>query len=259
MAPEQGANVGVAVQHPPQRLAVVEADAVEGAADGRRLMVHRHQGGARRRLGQAAVEGGEAAAAEMAVGRAGHGAVQQQHRPGAEAVDRGQRDAPAGEMGRHGRRQIVVARQRRHRAGQAPQQRLQAAIGGGAGVDESKGVLKPAEFSLPDGTSAAIRSIAWRPSAVEMRLEPRARLSGYHADFIAMDGSIRLRLDFDDASEIGEGDSRALSWPVCIGRWEAGDLMMLRISESPPGALPGATRDTECANMPTATPATPPS
>ena len=131
------------------------------------------------------------------------------------------------------------------------------AIGGGAGADGDNGVLKPAEFSLPDGTSAAIRSIVSRPSAVEMRLEPRARLSGYHADFIAMDGSVSLRLDFNDASEIGEGDSRALSWPVCIRRWEAGDLMMLRISENPPCALIGATRDTECANMPKATPATP--
>ena len=128
------------------------------------------------------------------------------------------------------------------------------AIGGGAGADGANGVLKPAEFSLADGTRAAIRSIVWRPSAVEMRLEPHTRLSGYHADFIAIDGSIQLRLDFDDASEIGEGGKRALLWHVCVRRWEAGDLLMLRIRESPPD-LPGVTRDISCAAVPTATPA----
>ena len=129
-----------------------------------------------------------------------------------------------------------------------------AAMGGGAGADGDSGVLKPAALSLADGTSAELRSIAWESSAVEMRLEPHARLSGYHADFIALDGSVSLRLDFDDASEIGEGDARRLSWPVCVRPWQAGDLLMLRISESPPGALPGATRDTACADAPTATP-----
>ena len=129
-----------------------------------------------------------------------------------------------------------------------------AAIGNGAGADGDNGVLKPAALSLADGTSAALRSVAWQPSAVEMRLDPHARLSGYHADFIALDGSISLRLDFDDASEIGEGDARRLSWPVCVRPWQAGDLLMLRISESPPGALPGATRDTACADAATATP-----
>ena len=128
------------------------------------------------------------------------------------------------------------------------------AMGGGAGADGDNGVLKPAALSLADGTSAALRSVAWQPSAVEMRLDPHARLSGYHADFIALDGSISLRLDFDDASEIGEGDARRLSWPVCVRPWQAGDLLMLRISESPPGNLIGATRNTECANMPKATP-----
>ena len=129
-----------------------------------------------------------------------------------------------------------------------------AAMGGGAGADGSNGVLKPTALSLSDGTSAALRSVKWEPSAVEMRLEPHAKLPGYHADFIALDGSVSLRLDFDDASETGEGDSRALSWPVCVQPWESGDLLMLRISESPPGDLPGATRDAACVDTPTATP-----
>ena len=130
-----------------------------------------------------------------------------------------------------------------------------AAIGGGAGADKDNGVLKPTSFSLADGTGASLRSVSWQPSAVEMRLEPHAPLAGYHADFIALDGSVSLRLDFDDASETGEGDTRGLSWPVCVQPWQAGDLLMLRLSESP-ADLAGVTRDTGCVS-PTAVPPTP--
>ena len=121
-----------------------------------------------------------------------------------------------------------------------------AATGDGAGADKDNGVLKPTAFSLSDGTSASLQSVAWNPSAVEMRLEPHTPLAGYHADFIALDGSVSLRLDFDDTSETGEGDTRALSWPVCVQPWQGGDLLMLRVSESP-ADLPGVTRDTVCA------------
>jgi len=127
-----------------------------------------------------------------------------------------------------------------------------AAIGGGAGADKSNGVLNPTAFSLADGTGVSLQSVAWNPSAVEMRLEPHAPLAGYHADFIALDGSVSLSLDFDDASETGEGESRGLSWNVCVQPWQPGDLLMLRISESPPD-LAGATPDTVCAAAPTAT------
>ena len=131
-----------------------------------------------------------------------------------------------------------------------------AAIGGGAGADKDNGVLKPTTFSLADGSGVSLQSVAWNPSAVEMRLEPRAPLAGYHADFIALDGAVSLRLDFDDASETGEGESRALSWPLCAQPWQAGDLLMLRISESPTD-LSGAARDAGCEAAPTATPAEP--
>ena len=131
-----------------------------------------------------------------------------------------------------------------------------AAIGGGAGADKDNGVLKPTAFSLADGSSVSLRSVSWQPSAVEMRFEPHAPLAGYHADFIALDGSVALRLDFDDASETGEGDTRALSWPVCVQPWQAGDLLMLRLSESP-ADLAGVTRDSGCAVSATAVPPTP--
>ena len=127
-----------------------------------------------------------------------------------------------------------------------------AAMGNGAGADKDNGVLKPTAFSLSDGSSVSLRSVSWQPSAVEIRLEPHTPLAGYHADFIALDGSVALRLDFDDASETGEGNSRALSWPVCVQPWQAGDLLMLRLSESP-ADLAGVTRDSGCAALATAT------
>ena len=44
-----------------------------------------------------------------------------------------------------------------------------------------------------------------------MELEPSVSLAGHHADFIALDGSVSLRLDFDDASETVEGAKRTLT------------------------------------------------
>ena len=85
-------------------------------------------------------------------------------------------------------------------------------------------------------------------------MSPHNRLANHHADFIALDGSVSLRLDFDDATETGEGDSRALSWTVCAQPWQSGDLLMLRISESPTD-LSGVSRDGDCVSG-TAVPAT---
>ena len=80
-----------------------------------------------------------------------------------------------------------------------------------------------------------------------MELRPHGRLAGHHMDFIALDGSITLRLDFDDAESVSEeGGARALSWNrVCRRPWESGDLLMLRISESPDD-LSGVTNDGQC-------------
>ena len=126
--------------------------------------------------------------------------------------------------------------------------------GGAVGADAANGVLKPTAFTFGGG-SVSLDSIRWESQAAEMRLSPHTRLANHHADFIALDGSVALRLDFDDAAETGEGDSRALSWPVCAQPWQAGDLLMLRISESP-SDLSGATRDGDCVSA-TAVPATP--
>ena len=124
--------------------------------------------------------------------------------------------------------------------------------GGAAGADASNGVLDPTDFTF-GGASVSLNSIRWQSQAVEMRLSPHTRLANHHADFIAKDGSVALRLDFDDASETGSGASRALRWKVCAQPWRDGDLLMLRLSESPTD-LTGATLDTDCSALPTATP-----
>ena len=104
--------------------------------------------------------------------------------------------------------------------------------GGAVGANGSNGVLKPTDFTF-NGASVSLDSIRWDSQAVEMRLSPHTRLANHRADFIAPDGSVSLRLDFDDAEETGEGASRALRWEVDNQPWSDGDLLMLRLSESP--------------------------
>ena len=104
--------------------------------------------------------------------------------------------------------------------------------GGAIGADASNGVLAPPDFTFK-GASVSLDSIRWESQAVEMRLSPHTRLGNHHVDFIALDGSVALRLDFDDASETGAGAKRALRWKVCVQPWSDGDLLMLRVSESP--------------------------
>ena len=104
--------------------------------------------------------------------------------------------------------------------------------GGAAGADASNSVLAPTDFTF-GGASVSLNSIHWESQAVEMRLSPHTRLANHHADFIALDGSVSLRLDFDDASETGAGANRALRWKVDAQPWSGGDMLMLRLSESP--------------------------
>ena len=116
--------------------------------------------------------------------------------------------------------------------------------GSALGADASNGQLEPASFEDEGGTST-IDSVTWESQQVRMEFSPSAPPSGHHVDFIALDGSVALRLKIDDATQTVDGDSTALSWGVCSQPWEAGDKLMLRISES--GAdITGATNDAEC-------------
>ncbi len=126
-------------------------------------------------------------------------------------------------------------------------------VGGGksVGAGGADGVLKPAEFTL-NGSQTTIRRIEWESDRVVMRLEPDDNaLADHHVDFIALDGSVSLRLDFDDAVEATLGGAPALAWGVCDQPWSDGDLLMLRIRKSEAN-LTGATGDTDCLPTPAA-------
>ncbi len=126
------------------------------------------------------------------------------------------------------------------------------AIGGAVGADAANGVLKPASFSLTEeGSTASLKKIAWESGRVAMELEPSFSLAGHHADFIALDSSVSLRLDFDDAAEMVDGAKVTLAWNVCAQPWESGDRLMLRISRSREG-LTGVTNDGPCNTPPPA-------
>ena len=107
-------------------------------------------------------------------------------------------------------------------------------IGSAVGADSTNGVLKPSAFSL-DGTTTTISSLKWEAGAATMTLSPAASLAGYAIDFIALDGSVTSTLAFDDATQSGG----TLTWSVATQPWNAGDLLMLRITARPSIAISG--------------------
>ena len=118
-------------------------------------------------------------------------------------------------------------------------------MGSAVGAGGADGVMKPESFADDSGAATTIQRIEWESGMVEMRLDPQTDLADHHVDFIALDGSVALRLDFDDAVEAGDGGKRTLTWGVCAQPWSAGDMLMLRISQSSPD-LTSATNDTAC-------------
>ncbi len=119
-------------------------------------------------------------------------------------------------------------------------------VGPGVGsTDSSNGHVEPATFTDANDTLASIQRIESTSGTVKMKVSSHTGLSGHHVDFIALDGTVALRLKIDDATVTVDGDGTALSWGVCSQPWETGDKLMLRISESAPD-LTDATNDTEC-------------
>ena len=126
-------------------------------------------------------------------------------------------------------------------------------IGGqGVGFGSGKGFLSADKFIIEDDGEITLNRLEWSSGNVEIELEPHNRLPDHHIDFIALDGSVSLRLDFDEAVEVkdeDEDEAQALSWGVCERAWEDGDLLMIRISESS-SDLTDSTNDAECAATP---------
>lgn len=112
----------------------------------------------------------------------------------------------------------------------------------------SLGKLKPDSFTT-DGVETTIRRIEWSPNKATITLaNPPASLAGHHAEFIALDGSVALRLDFDDATFAATANAfaLALSWQICAQPWQPGDLLMLRITKTPFDFGNSVTYPTRC-------------
>ena len=106
-------------------------------------------------------------------------------------------------------------------------------IGSAVGVDAAHGVLKPKSFPVTEGVNTpTIQKATWEAGRAVVEFEPSLPLEGHHLELIALDGSLSLRLDFDDASETIEGVKRTFVWNVCNQPWVNGDLLMLRIRRS---------------------------
>ena len=122
-----------------------------------------------------------------------------------------------------------------------------ADIGSAVGSDTDNGVLEPASFRLEGVGKVSIDRIDWQSERVEVELDPHSAtgFGNHHIDFLALDGTVALRLDFDDAVEVERDGTRALAWSVCDRPWDDGDLLMLRMSASE-SDLTGATNDTPC-------------
>ena len=118
-------------------------------------------------------------------------------------------------------------------------------MGASVVADDHRGQLSPATYSAA-GSETTLRRIGWDENRVWMKFVLAPSLADHHIDFIELDGSVGLRLDFDDATATSTDDGgQALVWGVCDQPWSAGDQLMLRISESGE-TLTGATNDATC-------------
>ncbi len=127
--------------------------------------------------------------------------------------------------------------------------------GGAVGAGSGQGILESDRFLFK--TDTLIERIEWKDGEALMEFKSHRQPPDHHIDFIGLDGSVALRLDFDEARKEGAGAERTLVWGVCEQPWKEGDLLMIRMSESEPG-LSGATNDGDCGDAPLPEPVTEP-
>ena len=101
-------------------------------------------------------------------------------------------------------------------------------VDGAIGSSTGDGVLDPSAFIVGD-VETTMTSLKWESAStsVTMELDSYVSLAEHAIDFIALDGSVSLSLDFDEAS-VGT-ESGTLTWTVSEQPWEAGDKLMIRI------------------------------
>ena len=101
------------------------------------------------------------------------------------------------------------------------------AIGSAVGADASNGALNPTSFTV-GGARASLQSLKWEGVSVTLTLSSSVPLSGHTIDFIALDGTVARSLNGGAATVSGNN----LTWNVATQPWQAGDKLMLRISQT---------------------------
>ena len=94
-------------------------------------------------------------------------------------------------------------------------------------ADSTNGVLKPASFTDSGGATTTISRLEWATSTVTLTASPTSALAGLALDFIELDGTVSLTLDYSDATV--DTSSGTLAWNVDAQPWHAGDELMVRI------------------------------
>ncbi len=112
-------------------------------------------------------------------------------------------------------------------------------VGSSIAADDTNGVLKPAYFTVGDGSSATIERISYEPPssdsgqagtvklAITAGSEPDDLLGERLLDFIELDGTVSLSLYVAAATVDTANDT--LSWTVSSQPWDDGDKLMVRI------------------------------
>ena len=134
-------------------------------------------------------------------------------------------------------------------------------VGSSIAADDTNGVLKPASFTVADGSSATIERISYEPPssdsgqagtvkiAITAGSDPDDLLGEHLLDFIELDGTVSLSLYVAAATVDTANDT--LSWTAASQPWDDGDKLMVRIRRNPTSRSGGVA-----VPAPTATPAT---
>ena len=97
-------------------------------------------------------------------------------------------------------------------------------VGSAIAADATNGVLKPTAFTYGNN---ALQRIAYESDTVKLKLTPHTSLANHVLDFIALDGTVSLSLDADEATV--DAANNTLSWSVSSQPWQDGDKLMIRI------------------------------
>ena len=124
------------------------------------------------------------------------------------------------------------------------------AVGAGVGADDSHGALTPTGFTV-GATAATLQRLIWEAKQLQLELSAAVSLADHYLDFIALDGSVSLRLRLDDATTAAtDSGGQAWRWRACGAPWQTGDQLMLRLHHSAT-ALPDVTTAPGCGPPPT--------